>query len=86
MLVLVAGALLAPLLARRREVLLATGATVACTLVWMYAPYTGYPRGPVFDSLAVGAVRYLLPTLAPPPWPWPLPPAIAALPVWPRSP
>ena len=63
MLVLVGGALLAPLLARRREVLLATGAMLACTLVWICAPYTGYPRGPGFDSLAAGAVRYLLPTL-----------------------
>lgn len=63
MLVLVGGGLLAPLLDRRRDVVLATGAMLVCTLVWICAPYTGYPRGPGFDLLAVGAVRYLLPTL-----------------------
>jgi len=63
-LALLGGALLAPLLARRRAVALATAITVVCVLVWASAPYTGYPRAPQFDALAAGATRYLLPALA----------------------
>lgn len=61
---LLAGALVAPLLARRRAVAVAAAVTAACLVVWASAPYTGYPRDPRFDSLAAGAVRYLLPAIA----------------------
>jgi hypothetical protein len=61
---LIAGALLAPLLARRRAVALATAIAVLCVVVWASGPYTGYPRGPQYDTLAAGATRYLLPGLA----------------------
>lgn len=58
---LLAGALLAPLVARRREVLAGAAAVLLCLLLWTNAPYTGVDlsiTGPV------GATRYLLPTLA----------------------
>jgi len=63
-LLLLAGALIAPLVARRREVALAAAVAGACMLIWASAPYTGYPRGEGFDSLAAGAARYLLPAIA----------------------
>jgi hypothetical protein len=62
--VLLAGALLAPLLARRREVALAAAVAVLSVLVWASAPYTAFPTGEQFDTLAAGAVRYLIPALA----------------------
>jgi len=61
---LLAGLVLAAVLARRREVTAAALAVAACVLVWASAPYTGYPRDAVYDFSAADAVRYLLPSLA----------------------
>jgi hypothetical protein len=58
-----AGAVLAPALARRREVVLAAGVAVLCALAWASAPYTGFPSAERFDIIAVAALRYLLPGL-----------------------
>jgi hypothetical protein len=58
---LLAGALLIPMFARRREVLACAATVALCLLLWTMAPYTGVGltiTGPV------GATRYLLPTLA----------------------
>ena len=61
---LMVGVALAAALARSRAVTAAALAAAACVVVWAAAPYTGYPRDPVYDVLAGGAVRYLLPSLA----------------------
>jgi hypothetical protein len=58
--VLLAGALLAPLLARRRNALAASGVVAVMLLLWAKAPYTGIDQ----DTLALAAVRYMLPCLA----------------------
>jgi hypothetical protein len=58
-LVLLAGALLAPLLVRRRAVALLALGTAGAALVWANAPYTAIDE----DGLAEGATRYLLPAL-----------------------
>jgi hypothetical protein len=66
-LVVVAGALLAPAVSRRRDVRLATGLFVAMLLLWALAPGTGLPRDPhVFERLGlpVSATRYMYPALA----------------------
>ncbi len=60
-LVLFAGALVAPALARTRAVLAAAGVTLLALLVWGKAPFTGIDSD---TKLAVGAIRYLLPALA----------------------
>jgi hypothetical protein len=64
--VLLAGALVAPLLAwRRRAVLLASAAAVGSLLVWAQAPFTGVPdtRLRVIEG-TFSTTRYLLPALA----------------------
>jgi len=58
---LIAGGVLAPLAARSRPVLLATGAALVALLAWGAAPYTGINTS---TDLAVGATRYLMPALA----------------------
>jgi hypothetical protein len=58
---LLAGGVLAPLLARTRASLAAGGMTLLAVLVWGKAPFTGIEED---TALAVGAVRYLLPALA----------------------
>jgi hypothetical protein len=62
-LVLLAGALVAPLLTRRREVLAAAAAALLSLLLWMAAPMTGVSDNPGFDPGTGDAVRYLLPGL-----------------------
>lgn len=62
-LALLAGALLAPLLAgrgRRRPVVVASGVCVLAALAWASAPYTAIGSG----ELAAGALRYAQPVLA----------------------
>ncbi len=63
-LVLLAGALAAPLLARTRSVAAAAGATGLALLLWCNAPVTGRGDIPVLDGLALTTTRYLLPVLA----------------------
>ncbi|HEX6390145.1 MAG TPA: hypothetical protein VFZ89_11870 [Solirubrobacteraceae bacterium] len=58
--VLLIGALLAPLVARTKAVLIASGIAVLALLTWANAPYTGITSS---AQLAVGAVRYMLPAL-----------------------
>lgn len=58
---LLAGGVLAPLLARTRQAWAAGGLTLLALLVWGRAPFTGIDED---TALAVGAVRYLLPALA----------------------
>lgn len=60
--VLFVGALAAPLVARRREVTVATAATLLALLAWSASPFTGFPSGPEWTPLAIGATRYLAPT------------------------
>lgn len=62
-LLMIGGALISPLLARDRTVLLAAGVTLGSLLLWMSAPTTGAAA----DGSTVGTlstVRYTLPTLA----------------------
>ncbi len=62
-LLMVAGALAAPLLARSRAVLVAAGVTAASLLLWMSAPFTGFSvRG--FEVATISTIRYLLPAAA----------------------
>lgn len=63
-LVLLAGALVAPLLVRTRAVAAAAGATGVAVLLWCSAPVTGRGDIPVLDGLALTTTRYLLPALA----------------------
>jgi hypothetical protein len=60
-LVLVAGGLLAPLWARRREVLAAAAVTLLATLAWASAPFTGAGAAPF---LQVNTLRYAIPAMA----------------------
>ena len=60
-LVVIAGALLLPLLRRSSASLAAGGATLVALLAWMAAPYTGITES---TDLAIGATRYLLPAIA----------------------
>jgi hypothetical protein len=60
---LLGGALLAPLLVRRRPVILAAVATAMSLLLWLNAPLTGVSNNPGFDPGTGDAVRYLLPGL-----------------------
>lgn len=67
--VLLGGALLAPLLTRRRPVAIATAVTGLATLAWASAPYTGIlvsarvVGASAATGLATGATRYLGPAL-----------------------
>ncbi len=63
-LLLLGGALLAPLLARRRDVLAAAGATALGLVLWMRAPFTALSEVPVLAEAAASTDRYLMPTLA----------------------
>ncbi len=56
-----AGAIVVPLLVRTRAALIAGGVALLAMLTWANAPYTGITTD---AQLAVGAVRYLLPALA----------------------
>jgi hypothetical protein len=61
--VVLGAALLAPLLDRRRQVLIAAGAALLAAFAWANAPFTGVPDDPVFD-LSLTTTRYLLPAIA----------------------
>jgi hypothetical protein len=56
-----AGGLLAPAWARRREVLAAAAVTLAALLAWASAPFTGAGAAPF---LQVNTLRYLIPAMA----------------------
>jgi hypothetical protein len=60
-LVLVGGGLLAPLWARRREVLAAAAVTLVALLAWAAAPFTGAGAAPF---LQVNTLRYAIPAMA----------------------
>ena len=60
-LVLLAGGLLAPLWARRREVIAAAAVTLFAVLTWAAAPFTGAGAAPF---LQVNTLRYLVPAMA----------------------
>jgi hypothetical protein len=60
-LVLLAGGLLAPIWARRREVAAAAAVTLAALLAWASAPFTGAGAAPF---LQVNTLRYLIPAMA----------------------
>jgi hypothetical protein len=60
---LLASALLAPLLVRSREVLIGAAATAAGIVIWMGAPATGVAEGAEAVG-TVAALRYLTPILA----------------------
>jgi hypothetical protein len=59
--VLAAGGLLAPLWARRREVIGAAAATLVATIAWASAPFTGAGAAPF---LQVNTLRYAVPAMA----------------------
>jgi hypothetical protein len=63
-LVLFAGALAAPLVARRRAVTVATIAAAVSVLLWMNAPFTGVLSTRAFDVGTGDATRYLMPGAA----------------------
>jgi hypothetical protein len=63
-LLLLGGALLAPLVARSRSVLAAAVITAAGLGLWMASPVTGTPRAPGLDQVTFSTTRYLLPVLA----------------------
>ena len=63
-LALLAGGLVAPLLAWRRRVLAAAAATGAALLVWANAPVTGIPTTPGLEETIFSTTRYLLPAVA----------------------
>jgi hypothetical protein len=60
-LVLIGGGLLAPLWARRREVVAAAAVTLLALLAWASAPFTGAGAAPF---LQVNTLRYLIPAMA----------------------
>ena len=61
-LLMTACALVAPFIARRREVTAAAVTTLASLLIWMNAPFTGVPEGKVATPGGLTTMRYLLPT------------------------
>jgi hypothetical protein len=61
--VLLAGGIAAPLLARTRVVAAAALATAVSLLLWLNAPFTGVFDVPAFDVGTAEATRYLLPGL-----------------------
>jgi hypothetical protein len=63
-LALLAGGLIAPLLAWRRRVLAAGAATAAALVVWANAPVTGVPPTPGLEETIFSTTRYLLPAVA----------------------
>jgi len=68
-LLLLVGAVLAPLAAPRWRVALGAIVVIAAALVWARSPVTGLPSGPgmresVFLSAPISTTRYLLPVLA----------------------
>jgi hypothetical protein len=62
--VMIGGALVAPLLARRRDVGAAAALALAALLAWAAAPFTGLAPDPLLDGLAITTVRYILSALA----------------------
>ena len=63
-LVVLAGALLAPLLAPRRAVIATAAAVALSVLLWMNAPFTGVVEQRGFEQGTGDATRYLLPGVA----------------------
>src|SRR5439155_15194304 len=63
-LLLLAGALVAPLVARSRAVAAAAVATGLSILLWMNAPFTGVLSARAFDVGTGDSTRYLLPGVA----------------------
>ncbi|MDX6650223.1 MAG: hypothetical protein QOJ97_2174 [Solirubrobacteraceae bacterium] len=63
-LVVLAGGLLAPLLAPRRAVVAAAAATAASLLLWARSPFTGLPGVAVLEQTAASTDRYLMPACA----------------------
>lgn len=63
-LILLAGALLAPLAFHRRRTLAASAVTLLALLLWVRSPLTGVSRGAGSDEAVFSATRYLLPALA----------------------
>ncbi len=61
--ILLAGGLLAPLVSRRRAVVLAGGAVGLGLLAWAGAPVTGAPTNPGLWELTASTNRYVLPVL-----------------------
>jgi hypothetical protein len=61
--VLLAGGLLAPLVSRRRAVVLAAGSVGLGLLAWANAPVTGAPTNPGLWELTASTNRYVLPVL-----------------------
>ena len=61
--VLLAGIIVAPLLARTRAVLAAALVAALSVLLWAQAPLTGRSHDPAFALVALGTTRYLLPGL-----------------------
>lgn len=59
-----AGAVIAPLLARRRDVLLATAVAAASVVLWMRAPFTGLAGTIELEEAAQSTDRYLMPAIA----------------------
>lgn len=64
-LLVLAGALAAPLVVRRRAVAAAAALVAGMLLVWSAAPTTGFPADPVYDPVAGSALRYAMPALVP---------------------
>jgi len=62
-LIVLAGALIAPLIVRRRAVAAAAAVTAGMLLVWSAAPTTGFPADSVYDPVAASAFRYAMPAL-----------------------
>lgn len=62
-LVLLAAVVVSPLFARSRAVWAAAGVAFVSVLLWANAPLTGRSTDPVFQSIASGTTRYLLPAL-----------------------